>query len=157
MAAENYSTGEGPSSVTSADFDGDGYEDVATANDWNHNVSILLNRSQVGIEEAQVLTRRKLLGYRLAPCVPNPFQHRTKIRYSILDTRCLIPKPIMQIYDASGRLVKSFNLESSVQNIESEVIWDGRDDSHRKLPSGVYFLEFSAGDFSATEKMLLIR
>ncbi|UCG31493.1 MAG: T9SS type A sorting domain-containing protein [candidate division WOR-3 bacterium] len=36
-------------------------------------------------------------------------------------------------------------------------MWNGTDDTNRKLPSGVYFLKFTAGDYTATQKLLLIR
>jgi immune inhibitor A len=88
---------------------------------------------------------------------PNPCRSATKIRYSILDTRYLIQNPILNIYDASGRLVKSFNPESSIQDQESAVMWDGTDQSNRQLPSGVYFVNLKTPDHSITEKLLLIR
>jgi len=72
---------------------------------------------------------------------PNPFSNITQIRYSILDAGYSIQKPSLKIYDASGRLVKSFCPESSIQNQESAVVWDGTDGANRLLPAGVYFLE----------------
>jgi hypothetical protein len=88
---------------------------------------------------------------------PNPFRHSTTIRYSILDTRYLMQEPTIKIYDAAGRLVKYIDLESSIQNQESVVSWDGTDQSNRQLASGVYFVHLQTGDYSATNKVLLIR
>ena len=88
---------------------------------------------------------------------PNPFHSRTQIRYSILDTRSLIRKPALGIYDAAGRLVKSFNLESSIENQESNVVWDGRDDQNRILGSGTYFVVLQVEECTTTRKILLIR
>lgn len=106
------------------------------------------------------------VGARLAVS-PNPFHRLTKIRYSILDSRYLeqefrnanfeMRKHTMKIYDASGRLVKSFNLESSIMNQASAVSWSGTDSSNRNLPSGVYFVQLKSGDCTATEKILLVR
>lgn len=45
-----YSAGDGPSAVTSADFDGDGSADIAVANSLSHDVSILLNNGSGGFE-----------------------------------------------------------------------------------------------------------
>lgn len=39
----NYAAGTNPFSIYAADFDGDGYKDLATANINSHNVSILIN------------------------------------------------------------------------------------------------------------------
>jgi hypothetical protein len=90
---------------------------------------------------------------------PNPFSKITDIRYQVRDNRYQIADNSLKlrIYDVTGRLVKEFNLHSAISDHQSAVSWDGTDSSNRKLPSGVYFLEFQAGDYSATEKMLLIR
>ena len=39
----DYGAGSGPAGVTSADFDGDGKMDLAVANAFSDNISILLN------------------------------------------------------------------------------------------------------------------
>ena len=66
-------------------------------------------------------------------------------------------KPTLKIYDATGRLVKSFNLESCIMDHESSFSWDGRDDQNRMLGSGVYFIKLTAGDYSESKKVLLFR
>ncbi len=90
---------------------------------------------------------------------PNPFSKTTEIRYQIpetVDSRQYAVGSI-KIYDAAGRLVKNFSGLSSGIGHQSSVKWDGCDDQCRRLPSGVYFLKFKAGDYTATEKLLLIR
>lgn len=77
---------------------------------------------------------------------PNPFTHRTKIRYSILDSRYSIERPVLRVYDAGGRMVKSLNPGSSIPNQESEVLWDGTDNAGQRLPAGVYFLSLFGPD-----------
>jgi hypothetical protein len=88
---------------------------------------------------------------------PNPFSKKTTIRYSILDAGYWIQNPAIMIYDAAGRLVKAFNLLSSIENQESSISWNGRDDHNRQFGSGVYFVKLEAGDLSATEKIILTR
>jgi hypothetical protein len=88
---------------------------------------------------------------------PNPTHGMTEIRYMIHDTGYTIPDVNLQVYDASGQLVKSLNLESSIMNHESTIRWDGTDHLNRKLGSGVYFVKFRAGDYKETQKLLLIR
>lgn len=41
--AEAYPVGDSPVSITAADLDGDGYTDLATANFFSNNVSVLIN------------------------------------------------------------------------------------------------------------------
>ena len=89
--------------------------------------------------------------------IPNPFTTQTQIRFMIHDSRSTIENTELCIYDATGRLVKTLNLESSIQNQESEVVWDGTDQSNRQLASGVYFVKLSSYDHSETRKVLLIR
>ena len=98
---------------------------------------------------------------------PNPFHHNTRIRYSIQDTGYMekeirssnfeMRKLALKIYDTAGRLVKSFDPGSSIENLESEVIWDGTDQFNRQLGSGVYFVTYGVGDYQQMEKLLLIR
>jgi hypothetical protein len=38
-----------------------------------------------------------------------------------------------------------------------EVVWDGRDNDRRRVASGVYFYRLSAGEQSATRKMVMLR
>ncbi|MEO0136914.1 MAG: YCF48-related protein [candidate division WOR-3 bacterium] len=66
---------------------------------------------------------------------PNPFRNNVHIRCRIHDTGYMI-----KIYDVSGRVVKSFNLESCILNHESSITWFGDDDMGNNLPAGVYFI-----------------
>ncbi len=84
---------------------------------------------------------------------PNPFSKNTDIRYQITDMR----NTELKIYDITGRLVKDFSGQLSAIGYQSSVKWDGRDDQSRRLPSGIYFLKFTAGDYKATEKLVLIK
>jgi flagellar hook assembly protein FlgD len=87
---------------------------------------------------------------------PNPFSHTTKIRCSILDTRSSIQNPQIGIYDASGRLVRSFDPESSIQNQESVFVWDGHDEFGRQMPNGIYFACLENKDNTVTAKIILV-
>ena len=120
---------------------------------WNSNLCLIKTEPDLGIAESETY-QDILVGLQISP---NPFTQTARIRYSILDTRFSIQNPTISIYDATGRLVKSFYPESSIENQESVLVWDGRDDENRLLPNGVYFLKLWAGDRSATEKLLLIR
>ena len=111
------------------------------------------------IEEQEVQNLQSFL-----KVCPNPFRNRTIIRYMIQDTgykiqdsRYKIQDIILKIYDVSGRLVKSFNLDSCIMNRESAILWFGEDDSGRRLPSGVYFIRLEDGGFRKTEKAILLR
>jgi immune inhibitor A len=96
---------------------------------------------------------------------PNPFTHATTIRYMIHDTGYTeqelrnsnfeVRKPTINIYDATGRIVKSFRITPYA--LRSSLSWDGTDQADRQLPGGVYFVTLHAGEHNITEKLLLIR
>jgi len=116
------------------------------------------------VEEVRIPTDNAIFDVIVSP---NPFHQQTRIRYSILDTGYVeqelrnsnfeMRRYTLKIYDASGRMVKSFNPESSIENLESEVIWDGTDQANREMCSGVYFVTCKVGDYQQMEKLLLIR
>jgi hypothetical protein len=105
---------------------------------------------------------------------PNPFTKTTKIRFMIHDSRSMIQEgnqsisesagrvsdyqsPELNIYDAGGRLVMSFDLESSIQNQESSAIWSGTDWGGKRLPAGVYFAQVITSEEKHTIPVLLVR
>ncbi|MCX7995614.1 MAG: M14 family zinc carboxypeptidase [candidate division WOR-3 bacterium] len=101
---------------------------------------------------------------------PNPFRNKLNIRYRIHDAtnigqgfslasnKTIVGQGFsLAIYDISGRIVKSFNLESGIQHQVSSVIWDGTDDRSRKLPSGVYFVRLEAGDYRQIVKAVMLK
>ena len=51
--AVNYAVATGPQDVVTADFNGDGRQDIATANNGSHNVSILLGNANGTFQPAQ--------------------------------------------------------------------------------------------------------
>ena len=102
----------------------------------------------VGIEEhepSQPITT-------LLQISPNPFRDRVNIKFSMEHSAEVIE---LKIYDATGRLVRQWG--HTTMRLSDHISWDGTDHANRKLPSGVYFLKLQAGDYSATEKLLLIR
>jgi hypothetical protein len=100
------------------------------------------------VEETEELTA---LGTNDIVIHPNPFTHTTNIRYAIPDSRYSIETPGFMVYDATGRLVKYLNLESSIQNQESCVVWDGSDNMGNRLPAGIYFVQ----DVNSKEKLVV--
>lgn len=85
---------------------------------------------------------------------PNPFTTFTDIRYQMAD-----PEQTCQltIYDIAGRLMADLSKQVSASSHRSSVQWNGNSDNGHRLPAGVYFIQLAAGDYSTTEKVLLIR
>ena len=102
----------------------------------------------VGIEE---LTSNTSVHITLA-VTPNPTRQRTDIRFQITDSR----PAVLAIYDATGRLVRDFTEQLSVISHRSSVIWDGVDDRGKRVPAGIYFVEFSTPEQIISEKIVLL-
>ncbi|MCK4304211.1 MAG: S8 family serine peptidase [Candidatus Eisenbacteria sp.] len=83
---------------------------------------------------------------------PNPFANRTSLRYQ-LPSRADVR---LHIFDLGGRLVRTLSAGPQQPGIH-KAIWDGRDDSARPLPSGVYLTRLQAGTQSARGKVMLMR
>jgi parallel beta-helix repeat protein len=145
-----YTVGNNPWGIMSADYDLDGALDIACANYNLSNITILYNTG-VGVEENKQPNVALLLEVH-----PNPFCRTTTIRLGY-QTIKNSESPSLNIYDISGRLVKQFSLPGDYCLVPAVIPWDGTDNLRRSVPSGVYFLKLQAGDYSATEKLLLIR
>ena len=94
----------------------------------------------------------KALAASLAQNEPNPFNPQTTIRYTMPSSGNVM----INIYDASGRLVRS--LVNGVKEAGSHnVTWNGTDNHNSPVSSGVYFYRLTAGKFSETKKMTLLK
>lgn len=90
--------------------------------------------------------------YSLRQNYPNPFNPETRIEFSL--KRAGDVK--LTVYDILGKTVRSLVSEQLSAGYKA-VVWDGRDDSGRSVTSGVYLYQLTAGDFSASRKMLLVK
>jgi len=83
---------------------------------------------------------------------PNPFNPSTRILFDVPQSA----QVRLSIYDLSGRLVRRL-LDGTVAAGAHSRVWDGRDSQGKPVPAGIYFIRFTAQDFSKTGKMTLIR
>ena len=83
---------------------------------------------------------------------PNPFNSSTTIRFEVPRAAAVD----LAIYNVGGQ--KLATLVSGRREGGSHVLrWDGRDDSHRLLASGVYVCRLVAGDQVQMRKLMLLR
>jgi len=85
--------------------------------------------------------------YSLEQNYPNPFNPVTNIRYNLPKNSFVT----LKIYDIMGREVQTL-----VNENKNSGTYEARFDASN-LPSGMYFCKMTAGDFSAQNKMLLIK
>ncbi len=115
-----------------------------------------------GIEE---LASNDLLNITLT-AMPNPFQYETRIRFTnharpasqgeAGDPGSMMYDASLRIYDAAGRVVKSFPLSISNSSNSTSVAWDGTDDSGNDLAAGVYFTELKTAQRTLSTKIILL-
>ncbi len=84
---------------------------------------------------------------------PNPFNPQTSIQFGL-------KKPTqvsLVIYDVTGARVRTFYKNVSLAAGEYVENWNGRNDKGIHVSSGIYFLQLQAGNFSKTQRMILLR
>jgi flagellar hook assembly protein FlgD len=84
--------------------------------------------------------------------VPNPFNPATALKYCVPAGAREVR---LAVYDQRGGLVRT--LETTSAAGWHECVWDGRDDTGRVLPSGVYFARFAADAAAFVEKLALLK
>ncbi len=86
---------------------------------------------------------------------PNPFNPETWIPYQLATPA----EVTVDIYSMEGHLVRTLSLghqpAGGYQSKSRAAYWDGRNAQGEPVASGVYFYTLTAGDFSATRKMLI--
>jgi hypothetical protein len=88
----------------------------------------------------------------LSPAYPNPFNPQTTIRYAVPEETDVS----IVVYDVQGRHVRTV-VEKNRTAGSHEILWDGKNDNGEHVASGLYFYRMTAGDFSKTGKMTLLK
>jgi len=84
---------------------------------------------------------------------PNPFNPSTTISLSVKDQGHPLS---LRIFNLKGQMVREL-YNSLPKSPRMDLVWDGKDDSGRPLPSGIYYYRMSSGDFIETRKMLMMK
>ena len=108
-------------------------------------------------KEALINTNSRPLETSLLANYPNPFNPETWLPYQLAS-----PVEVhIVIYAADGQLIRRLDLGyQPVGFYESRsraAYWDGKNAVGEPVASGVYFYTFTAGDFTATRRMLILK
>ena len=91
----------------------------------------------------------------LLPNYPNPFNPETWIPYQLSEPT----EVTLTIYAVNGRLIRTLVLghqpAGMYQSKNRAAYWDGRNTAGEPVASGVYLYTLTAGEFTATLKMLI--
>ena len=142
---------------------------------WSHDLEVNLTRAEIHqwLQEARqvnltdpnfqrgILVLEQLLAtltpkeMALLPNYPNPFNPETWIPYQLSQSSDVV----ISIHSADGKLIRTLALGNQPVGIyESRnraAYWDGKNAVGEPVASGVYFYTLTAGDFTATRKMLI--
>ena len=91
----------------------------------------------------------------LLPNYPNPFNPETWIPYQLAEAA----EVTLRIYAANGTLIRTLALGHQPTGMYHDrshaAYWDGHNELGESVASGVYFYTLTAGNFTATRKMLV--
>ena len=88
---------------------------------------------------------------------PNPFNPETWIPYQLAESA----EVTLTIYDMNGQMVRHLAVGHQAagmyQSRSRAAYWDGRNQVGELVASGLYFYTLTAGEFSATRRMLILK
>ena len=88
---------------------------------------------------------------------PNPFNPETWIPYRLAEDAFVT----LTIYDTSGQVVRTLDVGHRIAAVyesrSKAIYWDGRNALGEGVASGIYFYHLSAGDYTATRRMLILK
>ena len=91
----------------------------------------------------------------LLPNYPNPFNPETWIPYQLAEPA----EVTLNIYAVDGKLIRTLALghqtAGAYHTKARAAYWDGRNSVGERVASGIYFYTITAGEFTATQKMLI--
>ena len=141
--------------VRRANLDGSNRQDVATG--LGSPVGIVLGIAQVQTRVAAAPAAAAAIPNTTAlhPNYPNPFNPETWIPYQLATAADVT----VTIYDLRGvrirQLVLGHQPAGVYQSRSRAAYWDGRNSLGEPVASGLYFYTLTAGDFTATRKLLI--
>ena len=140
-------------SIRRADLNGENIEDVVTG--LGAPAGILLGTAPTAAPAAPRIVELPPDATVLLPNYPNPFNPETWIPYQLSK-----PSEVtLHIYSVNGTLVRTLDLGHQSAGIYHSraraAYWDGKNEAGEPVASGVYFYALTAGEFTATRKMLI--
>jgi len=112
----------------------------------------LLTRALSTLTGVKVVSDKVPQTYSLEQNYPNPFNPTTTINFAVPKTG----EVNVAVYNSIGQLIKVLAKGNYVPGTY-QVTWDGMNDAHNLVASGVYFYKFTAKDYVRTMKMVLLK
>ena len=173
VVAGTFSDAGGAPATRIARWDGDTWHPMGSGLDhWAYDLEVFQNRLYVvglftfaGGNASRYIARWEGMSIvsvgshtptgselRLEGAFPNPTSGSAVFQYRLASAGTVQ----LRIYDVSGREVR--HLLGGVHEAGNhQVTWDGRGHDGRRLPGGIYFARLSAGQYSDTTRLVLLR
>jgi hypothetical protein len=90
--------------------------------------------------------------FELTPAYPNPFNSEVVIRFAL-------PQDVtasVEIYNVSGQKVRTL-ARGFLAGGSHRFTWDGLDDAHHRVATGMYLVRLNAGAYRSVQKITLLR
>lgn len=140
-----------------ADLDGNGVMEIVPqyflSKGWPASYeyrSVFLKRDKLSNIEDQETTPPT--EYQIYQNYPNPFNPSTTVKFEINQ----LSNVTIKVYNILGKEIKLL-LQENLPTGEHTVQWDGTDNEGSPLPSGVYFIQMTAGNFRQSIKAILLK
>ncbi len=126
---------------------GIGQSSIADGFSYERGIAALEGLARASVPETTAL----LANY------PNPFNPETWMPYQLAKPANVT----LSIHSSNGSLVRTLELGHQpagiYHNRRDAAYWDGANDAGETVASGVYFYTLTAGNFSATRKMIILK
>jgi hypothetical protein len=116
------------------------------------NYAFHVSPSGTGVEEPCLVSGQVPEKYALDQNYPNPFNPETAIRFHMPQAG----QVSLRIYNVTGQLVRELT-DGHRETGSYQVRWDGQNDQNQLVPSGIYFCRMTAGQYTSTRKLALIK
>lgn len=119
-----------------------------------YSTSALINNQETPLSPEVEFTFNGVLpsATRLLPCYPNPFNPETHIDFTLSEAG----RVRLSVFDLSGRLVQVLANEG-LRSGPHQRVWNGRDQSGRTQPSGVYYFRLQTSQGVFMQKAMLLK
>ncbi|MCK4312583.1 MAG: right-handed parallel beta-helix repeat-containing protein [Candidatus Cloacimonetes bacterium] len=101
----------------------------------------------------EIIVQGTPLNFAILQNYPNPFNPTTSIRYQIPEDNSRVS---ICVYNIKGQLVRTL-IDKKQDAGFHQVIWNGTDNTGKKVSSGVYFYRMEFGTFSNVKKLILLK
>ncbi|MGB2696689.1 MAG: FG-GAP-like repeat-containing protein [Candidatus Zixiibacteriota bacterium] len=146
--------------ASAGDINGDGYEEIMVSSfgdSTNQGKVFIYTSKPTSVQEIE--NESVIQGFTLYQNYPNPFNSTTTIPFTVHRKRKTENRPLqttLSIYNILGQKVKTM-LDEMKSYGNHQAIWDGKDDSGKTVPSGIYFCQLKIGDLTEVRKMIFLK